>query len=92
MELVCGEVQAPKPAVGMVPKDFVIRPVFCRLEFSTIWICLWAAGGKIREEVKFQISQLPWPDRTLTEGCQKPGQSEPGLHVCPLKWITFRGG
>lgn len=75
MEVVWGEVQVPKLAVGMDPKDFVIRPAFCCLEFSTILVCLWAAGGKIEKEVKLQISQVSRLNRTLTEGGQKPGQS-----------------
>ena len=41
------EVQVPKPAVGMTPKDFVITLVFSCLEFSTIQVYLWATGGKM---------------------------------------------
>lgn len=70
-----GKVQVPKLAVGMAPKDFVIRPVFCCLEFSTRLVCLWVAGGKIEKEVKLQISQVSWLNRTFTEGGQKPGQN-----------------
>lgn len=68
-----GKVKVPKLAVGVASKDFVIRPVFCCLEFSTILVCLWAAGGKIGKEVKLQISQVSWLNRTLT--VQNPGQS-----------------
>lgn len=47
MEVVGGEVEVPKPAVGMVPKDFVIRPIFCCLEFSIIWICCGQTEAKL---------------------------------------------
>lgn len=49
MEVVCGEVQVPKLAVGMAPKDFFIKPVFYCL--FTIWVCLWAAAGKTGKEI-----------------------------------------
>ena len=58
IEVVCAEAWVPKLAVGVAPKDFAIKPVFCCLEFSTIWVFLWAAGGETGKEVKFQISQI----------------------------------
>lgn len=60
IEVVCGEVQSLKSAVGMTPGEFIIKPIYCRLEFSTVPICLWPDGGKNGKEKKFQSSQTPW--------------------------------
>lgn len=57
IEVVCAEAQVPKLAVGVAPKDSAIIPVFCCLEFSTMWVFLWAAGGETGKEMKFQIPQ-----------------------------------
>lgn len=65
MEVMCGEVQFPKLAMGMAPKDFFIKPVFCCLKFFTIWFCLWAAAGKTGKEVQFQSSQISWLEQDL---------------------------
>lgn len=65
MEMVCGKIQVPKVAVGMAPKDFFIKPVFCCLEIFRIWVCLWAAAGKTGKEVQFQGSQISWLEQDL---------------------------
>lgn len=72
--------------MGLALKDFVIRPIFCCLEFSTISVCLWAAGGKIEKEVKFQSSQVSGLNRTLSEGRHKPGERS----VTPASTLSFK--
>lgn len=77
-----GEVQAPKLAVGLALKDFVISSVFADWNFPQYWfVC-----GKIGKEVKFQSSQISGLNRTLTEGCQKPGERS----VTPAFMLSFK--
>lgn len=74
MEMVYGGGTGPQVSCGTGSKRLCHQLSICCLEFSTILVCLWAAGGKIGKEVKFQSSQISGLNRTLTEGCQKPGE------------------